>query len=78
MSQFIDALRNKIRVKQYSYKTELAYLDWSERFIRFHKLRHPKEMGKAEIEAFLTHLANSGISASTHTAPAVGAGETRR
>jgi site-specific recombinase XerD len=65
MSQFIDALRNKIRVKQYSYKTELAYLDWSERFIRFHKLRHPKEMGKAEIEAFLTHLANSGISAST-------------
>jgi hypothetical protein len=78
MSQFIDALRNKIRVKQYSYKTELAYLDWSERFIRFHKLRHPKEMGKAEIEAFLTDLANSGISASTHTAPVVGAGETRR
>ena len=65
MSQFMDALRNKIRVKQYSYKTEVAYLDWSERFIRFHKLRHPKEMGKAEVEAFLTHLANLGVSAST-------------
>jgi integron integrase len=65
MSQFMDALRDKIRVKQYSYKTEQTYLDWTERFIRFHKLRHPKDMGKAEIEQFLTHLANSGISAST-------------
>jgi integron integrase len=65
MSQFMDTLRDKIRVKQYSYKTEQTYLDWTERFIRFHKLRHPKDMGKAEIEQFLTHLANSGISAST-------------
>jgi integron integrase len=65
MSQFLDALRDKIRVKQYSYKTEQTYLDWTKRFIRFHKLRHPKDMGKAEIEQFLTHLANSGISAST-------------
>jgi integron integrase len=65
MSQFMDALRDKIRVKQYSYKTEQAYLDWTERFIRFHQLRHPREMGKADIETFLTHLANAGISAST-------------
>lgn len=65
MSQFMDALRDKIRVKQYSYKTEQTYLDWTKRFIRFHKLRHPKDMGKAEIEQFLTHLANSSISAST-------------
>ena len=61
----MDTLRDKIRVKQYSYKTEKTYLDWTARFIRFHKLRHPKEMGKAEIEAFLTHLAKSGISSST-------------
>ena len=65
MSQFMDALRDKIRVKQYSYKTEQTYIDWTERFIRFHKLRHPKDMGKAEIEQFLTQLANSGVSAST-------------
>jgi integron integrase len=65
MSQFMDTLQDKIRVKQYSYKTEKAYLDWAKRFIRFHKLRHPREMGKAEIEAFLTHLAKSEISAST-------------
>ena len=69
MSQFMDALRDKIRVKQYSYKTEKAYLDWAERYIRFHQLRHPKEMGKVEIEHFLTHLAKSGISANTHTCP---------
>lgn len=49
MSQFMDSLRDKIRVKQYSYKTEKAYLNWTARFIRFHKLRHPKEMGKAEV-----------------------------
>ena len=65
MSQFMDALRDKIRVKQYSYKTEQTYVDWTERFIRFHKLRHPRDMGKAEIEQFLTHLAKSGVSAST-------------
>jgi hypothetical protein len=65
----MDTLRDKIRVKQYSYKTEKAYLNWTKRFIRFHKLRHPKEMGKAEIEQYLTHLAKSEISASTHTCP---------
>lgn len=65
MSKFLDALRDKIRVKQYAYKTEKAYLDWSERYIRFHHLRHPQEMGKAEIESFLTSLAKSGVSAST-------------
>ena len=61
----MDALRDKLRVKQYSYKTEKAYLNWTERFIRFHKLRHPKEIGKAEIEQFLTHLAKSNVSPST-------------
>ena len=65
MSKFLDDLRDKIRVKQYAYKTEKVYLDWAERFIRFHGIRHPKDMGRPEIEAFLTHLANSGISAST-------------
>jgi integron integrase len=65
MSKFMDELRDKIRVKQYSYKTEKTYLQWAERFIRFHGLRHPKEMGRLEVEAFLTNLANSGVSAST-------------
>jgi len=65
MSQFLDTLRDKVRIKQYSYKTEKAYLGWAERFIRFHGIRHPKEMGRPEIEAFLSSLANSGTSANT-------------
>lgn len=65
MSKFMDELRDKIRVKQYAYKTEKTYLDWVERFIRFHGLRHPSEMGKLEIEAFITNLAKTGVSAST-------------
>lgn len=65
MSKFMDELRDKIRVKQYAYKTEKTYLDWAERFIRFHGLRHPKEMGKIEIESFVTYLAETGVSAST-------------
>ena len=65
MSAFLDGLRNRIRIKQYSYKTEKSYLERAERFIRFQGIRHPKEMGRQEIEAFLSSLANSGISAST-------------
>lgn len=66
MSQFLDALREKIRVKHYSYKTEKAYVDWAERYIRFHGIRHPAEMGRAEVEQYLTHLAvERGVSSST-------------
>lgn len=65
MSKFLDELRDKIRVKQYAYKTEKAYLDWAERYIRFHGIRHPKDMGRIEIEAYLTHLSKTGVSAST-------------
>jgi len=65
MSKFMDELRDKIRVKQYSYKTEKVYLDWTKRFIRFHKMTHPKDMNTAYLEKFAIHLANSGVSAST-------------
>lgn len=65
MSQFLNDMRDKIRVKQYAYKTEKTYLAWAERYIRFHGIRHPKEMGQVEIEKFLTHLANLDVSAST-------------
>jgi integron integrase len=65
MSAFLNTLKEKIRVKQYSYKTEKVYVDWAERFIRFHGLQHPKDMGKAEIEKYMTHLAYQNVSAST-------------
>ena len=59
-------VRDKIRLKHYSIRTEQAYTDWVRRFILFHKKRHPAEMGAAEVEKFLTHLAVEGnVAAST-------------
>ncbi|MEW8053228.1 MAG: phage integrase N-terminal SAM-like domain-containing protein, partial [Candidatus Thiodiazotropha sp.] len=47
-------------------RTEKSYIHWIRRFVRFHNRRHPKELGKQEIEAFLTHLAvDRKVSAST-------------
>jgi hypothetical protein len=50
-------LRETMRFKHYSLRTEEAYVGWYLRFVKFHELRHPKEMGAVEVEAFLTHLA---------------------
>ncbi len=59
--KLLDQVRDAIRLKNYAYSTEQAYVAWTERFIRFHQLRHPREMNRGpsgrEIEAFLTHLA---------------------
>ncbi len=64
--RLLDQLRDKIRLKHYSIRTEHAYLDWVRRFILFHDKRHPKSMGKESVEAFLTHLAVVGkVAAST-------------
>ncbi len=65
-SQLLDSLREKIRMKNYSRKTADAYVTWSRRYILFYNKKHPREMGKAEIEAYLSYLANScKVSAST-------------
>ncbi|HPT51622.1 MAG TPA: integron integrase [Accumulibacter sp.] len=64
--RLLDQVRGRIRLKHYSLRTEQAYLDWIRRFIRFHGRRHPREMGAAEVGAFLTHLAVEGkVAAST-------------
>jgi len=55
--KLLEIMRDKIRFKHYSIKTEQVYLHWSKRYILFHNKRHPKDMGKIEIEQFLTHLA---------------------
>ena len=52
-----DQAREALRVKHYALRTEEAYLDWIKRFIRYHGHRHPRELGGAEVAAFLTHLA---------------------
>ena len=55
--KLLDQVRQQIRVRNYSIRTETAYAEWVKRYIRFHQYRHPLEMGAAEIEVFLTHLA---------------------
>jgi integron integrase len=62
----LDLLRERIRLRHYSIRTEDTYVDWVRRFILFHDRRHPAEMGKLELEAFLTHLAvERNVAAST-------------
>lgn len=64
--KLLDRLRDHLRTRHYSIRTEAAYVDWARRFILFHGKRHPQEMGSAEVEAFLTHLAvGRHVSAST-------------
>jgi integron integrase len=64
--RLLDRVRDKIRLKHYSIRTEQAYADWIKRFIRFHGKRHPAALGPAEVETFLTDLAVARhVSAST-------------
>jgi integron integrase len=62
----MDRLREALRSRHYSRRTEQAYCHWVKRFIYFHHIRHPEAMAEAEINAFLTHLAlKKNVSAST-------------
>ena len=66
-ARILDQLRERICYRNYSLRTEEAYVYWAKAFIRFHDLRHPAEMGKAEIEAYLMWLvATRNVSSSTH------------
>ena len=64
--KLLDQVVAKMRVKHYSLRTEKSYVDWIKRYIWHFDKRHPKDMGAAEVEAFLTHLAvQRNVSAST-------------
>ncbi len=64
--KFLEQIRDRIRALHYSYRTEQVYLYWIRFFIRYHNKRHPREMGKHEVEGFLTFLATKRqVSAST-------------
>ena len=64
--KLMDRVRDVLRLKRYIIRTEEVYTGWILRYILFHNKRHPKDMGTAEIEAFLTHLAVEGhVAAST-------------
>ena len=63
-----EQVRALIRVTPYSTRTEDTYVHWIKRFIIFHGKRHPRGMGKVEVEAFLTHLAvDRNVAASTQS-----------
>lgn len=53
----MTVMRERLRLKHYSIRTEKSYVAWVRRYIHFHDKRHPREMGKVEIEAFLSSLA---------------------
>jgi integron integrase len=64
--KLLDQVRDAIRLKHYSIRTEESYVTWIKRYILFHNKRHPNEMASAEIEEFLTHLAvDQKVAAST-------------
>jgi integron integrase len=64
--KLIDQLTGALRTRHYSSRTEQAYVLWVKRYIRFHKMRHPKDMGAQEVNEFLTHLAvGEKVSSST-------------
>lgn len=66
-TRLLDQLRERLRYAHYSLSTERSYVYWVRGFIRFHGLRHPREMGAPEVESFLSWLANRhGASVSTH------------
>jgi integron integrase len=65
-TRLLDLVREQIRLRHYSIRTEQAYVSWIKRYILFHDKKHPKDMDKAEIEAFLTYLAKDlNVSSST-------------
>jgi integron integrase len=65
--RLLDQVRERIRYLRYSLRTEEAYVYWTKAFIRFSGLRHPKDIGFPEVEAFLVHLAaERQVAASTH------------
>src|SRR5712692_3656285 len=64
--KLLDQVRETIRRKHYSIRTEQAYVDWIKRYIFFHGKKHPADMGEREMEQFLNHLAvKSNVAAST-------------
>lgn len=66
-TRLLDQVRERIRYLHYSLRTEDAYLLWIRAFVRFHGLRHPRELGQPEVESFLTMLAvERQVAASTH------------
>ena len=59
----LQQVRDALVRRNYSIRTEQAYIDWIKRFIRFHARRHPSGLGEEHVEAFLTRRARAGTRA---------------
>ena len=65
--KLLDLVRQRIRYKHMSYRTEQAYCGWIKRYVIYHQMRHPRDMGRSEVESYLSHLVNVGrVAQSTH------------
>jgi hypothetical protein len=67
--KLLDRVRDAVRTRHYSGRTEEAYVHWIRRYIVFHKKTHPSQMGAAEISQFLTSLARRATRQRLHTEP---------
>lgn len=64
--KLLDQVRERVRMLHYSRRTEEAYVHWCRAYIRFHGLRHPRDMGASQLDAFLAWLVTERkVSAST-------------
>jgi Phage integrase, N-terminal SAM-like domain len=64
--KLLDQVREALRTRHYSYRTEQTYMDWIKRYILFRAKRHPKDMGIEEIQTYHSHLAaEKNVAAST-------------
>lgn len=64
-AKLLPSLRSELRLRHYSRRTEQAYVSWVRRYIRHHDSRHPAELSPSAVSAYLSHLAECGVSAST-------------
>lgn len=71
--RLLDSVRQAVRLRHYSYRTEKAYVDWIRRYVLFHGKRHPRDMGGHEVTEFLSHLASSRQVAAATQAQALAA-----
>jgi hypothetical protein len=70
--RLLDEVRELIRIRHHSIRTEQAYVQWIRRFILFHDKRHPLELGAGEVTAFLSHLVSVPGRVEVHAAVAGG------
>ena len=71
--RLLDQVREAIRVRHYSYRTEQQYVAWILQYIRFHDRKHPRDLGGPEVERFLSHLATERRVAAATQAQALAA-----